>query len=232
MNTPTIPHPPSWWRDKPALSPVRLLRWTLPRRYHELMARLSHIHLAPVFGAAGAQVTGERGDAMEHTAVTTGQLDLLLRGVAATEDVPGAIVEIGSYRGITTRALARTTKREVVAVDPYVGDGGHLRDMALFQEHTAGLANVRHLRLSSDRAFDEWNGGAVSLVFVDAIHEYVHAWYDFAAWSTLVPAGGIVAFHDVDLFPGVNRVCRKILRERPEWKPWGYAPNIALFQRA
>lgn len=203
----------------------------MPRRYHEIMAGLRQIALASVFQAADASVALEKGDSIEHTAVTTGQLDLLLRGAAATEQVPGAVVEIGSYRGITTRALARATAREVVAIDPYVGDGGHLWDLEMFREHTAGAPNVKHLRMSSDEAFAQWDGAGVSLVFVDAIHEYVHAWYDFAAWSTLVPVGGIVAFHDVDLFPGVNRVCQKILHDHPEWRPWGYAPNIALFQR-
>ena len=232
MTDRAIPHPPSSWRNQPAWDPSRLLRWTLPRRYHEIMARLGQLELAPVFQLAGAIVSLEKGDTMEHTAVTTGQLDLLLKGVAATESLTGAIVEIGSYRGITTRALAGATAREVAAIDPYVGDGGHPRDLAMLEGHTAGLPNARHLRMSSDEAFASWDGRGVSLVFIDAIHEYVHAWYDFAAWSSLVPRGGIVAFHDVDLFPGVNRVCQKILRERPEWKPWGYAPNIALFQRA
>jgi predicted O-methyltransferase YrrM len=232
MHHPAIPHPPSSWRDLPAWNPARLLRWTLPRRWHEIMARVGQIKLAPFFSAAGARVSQEQGSAIEHTAVTTGQLDILLAGVAATEKIHAPVIEIGSYRGLTTRAMARATQREVWAIDPYLGDGGHPRDLALFEEHAAGLPNVRMLRMSSDRALAAWGGKPVSFVFIDAIHEYVHAWYDFAAWSPLLPKGGIVAFHDVDLFPGVNRVCQKLLREHPEWRPWGYAPNIALFQRA
>lgn len=232
MSRPSIPSPPSNWRDVPAWKPARLFRWTLPRRYHEIMARLAPANLAPVFTAAGARVSLGRGDALEHSAVTTGQLDLLLAGVTATEEIDAPIVEIGSYRGITTRAMARSTQREVWAVDPYLGDGGHPRDLVFFEQHTAGLPNVKMLRMSSDKAMTSWGAKPVSLVFIDAIHEYVHAWYDFAAWGSLVPTGGIVAFHDVDAFPGVNRVCRKILQSCPEWRPWGYAPNIALFQRA
>lgn len=227
-----LPNPPSEWRNQSPWSPRRLLQWTLVRRYHETLARFSAISLAPVFTTAGARVLADSGDRMDHTAVTTGQLNLLLEGVRATESLAFPLVEIGSFRGITTRALAGATRREVVAIDPYVGDGGHPKDLRLFEEHTQGLANVRLIRQPSDPAFESWGQQPVSLMFIDAIHEYVHAWYDFAAWGSLVPTGGIVAFHDVDAFPGVNRVCQKILRHHPEWKPWGYAPNIALFQRS
>jgi predicted O-methyltransferase YrrM len=226
------PNPPSVWRNHTPWSPKRLFQWTLPRRYHEAIARFSAVNLAPVFSNAKAKVLADSGDRMEHTAVTTGQLNLLLEGVRATESLASPLVEIGSYRGITTRALAKATQREVVAIDPYVGDGGHPRDLSLFEQHTQGLANVKLNRQPSDPAFESWGQQPVSLVFIDAIHEYVHAWYDFAAWGSLVPTGGIVAFHDVDAFPGVNRVCQKILQSYPEWKPWGYAPNIALFQRS
>ena len=225
-------NPPSLWRNQSPWSLQRLFQWTLPRRYHETVARLSSISLAPEFKAAGAKVVAETGDRMDHTAVTTGQLQLLLEGVSATESLTSPLIEIGSFRGVTTRALAQATQREVVAIDPYVGDGGHPRDLGLFEQHTQGLTNVRLIRQPSDPVFASWGHQPVSLVFIDAIHEYVHAWYDFAAWGSLVPTGGIVAFHDVDAFPGVNRVCQKILKHHPEWKPWGYAPNIALFQRS
>jgi len=195
------------------------------------MARIGHTSLSGKFRDAGAEVSEQEGERIEHTAVTTCQLALLLKAVTATDLLQFSIIEIGSYRGATTRALAAATSREVVAIDPYVGDGGHQRDLQLFEQHTVGLSNVRMLREPSDRGFDLWGKNPVSLVFIDAIHEYVHAWYDFAAWGSLVPVGGMVAFHDVDQFPGVNRVCQKILRDHPEWQPWGYAPNIAIFQR-
>jgi hypothetical protein len=196
------------------------------------MARLGQADLATAFQAAGASVSLEKGHSIDHTAVMTGQVDILLRAAAVTEEIPGAVVEIGSFRGITTRSLAHATVRTIVAIDPYLGDGGHPKDLAFFETHTSAFPNVQLIRASSDVAFDTWGGRPVSLVFVDAIHEYVHAWYDFAAWGSLVPSGGIVAFHDVDQFPGVNRVCLQILRNHPEWQPWAYAPNIALFRRA
>lgn len=227
-----LPSPPSSWRDRSRWSPQRLFLWTLPRRFHEFAARLFFTPLSPLFEKAGATVSDSAGDPLNHTSVTTAQLDLILRALAQSESLSSPVIEIGSYRGITTRAMANATKREIIAVDPYLGDGGHPKDLALFEAHTAGLENVRMLRAASDPAFESWGDQPVSFVFIDAIHEYSHAWYDFAAWGSLVPSGGMVAFHDVDLFPGVNRIILKILRQYPEWKPWGLAYNIAIFRRA
>jgi predicted O-methyltransferase YrrM len=226
-----IPESPSRWRNRSRWNAARFWHWTLRRRLHELAARRTQRALAPIFSAAGARVAEESGDPLHHTAVTKGQLQTLLVAVEDSELIEGPIIEIGSFRGVTTRALASATKRTVFAVDPYLGEGGHEKDLALFREHTGGMANVRHVRDVSDAAFASWSGEAVSLVFIDAIHEYLHAWYDFAAWGSLVAPGGFVAFHDVDAFAGVNRVCQRVLKECPQWKPWAYAPNIAIFQR-
>ncbi|QIF03899.1 class I SAM-dependent methyltransferase [Roseimicrobium sp. ORNL1] len=226
-----IPESPSLWRNRSRWNVARFWNWTLRRRLHEFIAKQNQRELAPVFTAAGAQVTKEAGSSLPHTAVTEGQLKTLLAAVAASNSIDAPIVEIGSFRGVTTKALAAATQRTVVAVDPYLGEGGHEKDFALFREHTGGMTNVRHVRDVSDSAFTSWNGEPVSLVFIDAIHEYLHAWYDFAAWGSLVAPSGFVAFHDVDAFPGVNRVCQRVLKECPQWKPWAYAPNIAIFQR-
>jgi len=198
------------------------------------MAWLGHRSLIPAFTKAGATMTAEAGQNLDHTSVTSTQMDALVRAVQASQQMSGPIIEIGSYRGVTTRnlALSAASGREVVAIDPYLGEGGHDHDLRYFEEHTANLANVRHIPATSDAAFAAWGGVPISMVFIDAIHEYLHAWYDFAAWGSMVVPGGFVAFHDVDKFHGVNRVIQKILRECPEWKPWAYAPNIAIFQRA
>lgn len=221
---------PDIWSNKPSWNPVRLLRWTLPRRYHEYMAKAHARSLSPAFGNAGARVSLDGGIPIENTGVTTGQLEMLLTAVQASEGASSPIAEIGSFRGKTTRALASATNRQILAIDPYLGEGGHEKDLAHFREQTSGLSNVRHLRLTSHEARKEWGNSALSMVFIDAIHEYLHAWYDFAAWGGLIQPGGFAAFHDVDLFPGVNRTCQRILRELPEWRPWAHVPNLAIFQ--
>ncbi len=231
MSIPKIHIRPSSWRDKGRFSFGRIVNWTIPRRIHEGLAVLGQKSLVPAFESARAKVEKDAGKKIEHTAVSQGQQSVLLAAIAASEEMGEPIIEIGSFRGITTRAIALATKREVVAVDPYIGEGGHQVDLDYFREHTAGLQNVTLLRNASDPAFREWGERPISFVFIDAIHEYLHAWFDFTAWGSLVKPGGFVAFHDVDQFAGVNRACQKLLRECPEWQPWGYAPNIGVFRR-
>ena len=228
----SVPHPPpSSWNDLPRWHWRRLLFWTLRRRFHESRAVLLQRSLVPPFQRAGASILNEPGSFFEHSSVSSNQLQQLLSALGASENLSGPVIEIGSFRGVTTRALAAGTRRTIIALDPYAGYGGHDRDLALFQENTAGQPNIRHLRQRSDEAFIGWPGTPVSMVFIDAIHEYMHAWYDFAAWGSLVQPGGFVAFHDVDAFPGVNLVCHRILRGSSHWVPWAYAPNIAIFRR-
>jgi predicted O-methyltransferase YrrM len=233
IDTPLPALSPEIWRTKPAWSPSRLLLWTARRRYHETMARLFQSSLAPAFQKAGGTVETDAGAKMEHTAVTEGQMRMLLAAVEAAKTLPDPIVEIGSFRGVTTRALAQAAgDKPVIAVDPYLGEGGHDKDLALFRKHTEALSNVRLIKRTSDEAHASWDGTRISMVFIDAIHEYLHSWYDFAAWGSLIQPGGFVAFHDVDKFPGVNRACHRLLREFPEWQPWAHTPNLAIFRRA
>lgn len=163
--------------------------------------------------------------------MSVNQRRLLLEAVAACEGLPYPIVEIGSYRGTTTQALATATHRQVFAVDPYVGDGGHGHDMEKLRQRTGHLPNVTHLHMASGSAFETFPHAHISMVFIDAIHEYLHARFDFYAWSSLVAEGGFVALHDSDQFAGVNRLCRHILNTEPHFHPWAHAPNMVIFQK-
>src|SRR5689334_3642164 len=61
----------------------------------------------------------------DSTSVTPTQMRHLLQAVSATESMAGTvIVEVGCFRGVTTRCLALATSRTVIAVDPYEGYGG------------------------------------------------------------------------------------------------------------
>lgn len=224
---------PTKYRDLPRYHLSRLFNWTLPRRFFESLAIVRQQDLAPPFGKLGEFVSSERGCRLEHTSVTSAQVEMLLNAVRASKHLSAPIIEIGSFRGVTTRSLALEAgpEKEVIAVDPYLGEGGHDKDFGYFRQHTSDLPNVRHIKATSDHGFKLWGNAPVSMVFIDAMHEYLHAQYDFEAWGSLIEPGGFVAFHDVDQFPGVNLLCQKILTKRPEWRPWAYAPNIAIFQR-
>jgi hypothetical protein len=53
-----------------------------------------------------------------ETQVNPEQARYLLWGLRCTESLPGCIVEVGSWRGVTTAYLAGNTTATVIAIDP------------------------------------------------------------------------------------------------------------------
>jgi predicted O-methyltransferase YrrM len=225
----TQPRDPNELRKLPRA--LRELRWHLPLRATQLFARLT---FTPFVRCCDTKLLKEylpeRGASLEDTTVTAGQIEVLVRALKQTENIELPVVEIGAWRGATTAVLARMTTRLVYAVDPYNDASGDEADMQMMQERTRGLTNVKHVRLSSGQAVKMLAHERFSLVFVDAIHDYLNTWFDFRAWGALVAKGGMIAFHDLDDHAGTNLACRRILK----WKsfvPWGYCPNILVFRR-
>jgi predicted O-methyltransferase YrrM len=133
------------------------------------------------------------------TAVTEEQARYLLGVVHETEAMKDTvIVEIGSFRGATTRLFARASKRTVIAVDPFIGYGGSAEDYAVFQRNTCDLANLIHVAKTSGQAVANWTLGAISLLFIDAVHDWANTRFDLHAWSKYVGDGGLVVLHDTD----------------------------------
>jgi predicted O-methyltransferase YrrM len=170
--------------------------------------------------------------AIDETAVTTGQREILLRALSHTAQMPEAIAEIGAWRGITTVALAERTQRKIYAIDPHKENEfpGINEAFAVFHSRISGFSNIVHVRNSSGDAARQLARVQFSLIFVDAIHDYINTWYDFVVWGNLLVPGGIIVFHDVDDHPGTNLACRRILRQK-DYRPWGYCPNILALEK-
>lgn len=143
----------------------------------------------------------EQDGPLEDTAVTRRQLAYLRHAIAAAERTTGTVaVELGAFRGATTRQLASSTALRYVVVDPYVGYGGGEQDLAAFQARMVGLSNVEHLRMTSGSAARSWRHGPIGFLFVDAVHDFVNTSFDLAAWSPLLAPGALVAMHDTDAY--------------------------------
>jgi len=139
----------------------------------------------------------------------------------------GVIVEIGSYRGLSTIALARGSlqgpKIPVYAIDPHECTHGHRQgeeygpqDNIAFFEHVlffraAGI--IRPINLLSIEAVAGWKK-RVSLLQIDGNHDYEAVRADFSLWSPFVLPGGRVAFHDSsEPESGPFRVVQEALKE-------------------
>jgi predicted O-methyltransferase YrrM len=102
--------------------------------------------------------------------------------------------------------------------------------MEIMQKRTSSFSQIKHLRLRSGEAAAELSQFRFSLIFIDAIHDYINTWFDFLVWGKLLAPGGMIAFHDVDDFVGSNLACRRI-RHQKNYVIWGYCPNIVVFKK-
>jgi predicted O-methyltransferase YrrM len=141
--------------------------------------------------------------------------------LARTTAAQTAIVEIGSYRGRSTVALAFGSRlgnrNRVHAVDPHVEFRGYYggqfgpQDMAAMYQNIA-RANLGELiaviNLPSVAAARSWTERNISLLWIDGDHRYEGVRADYDAWVPFVQPGGVIAFHDTPA-PGVEQLIRE-----------------------
>ncbi|MGE5307585.1 MAG: class I SAM-dependent methyltransferase, partial [Deltaproteobacteria bacterium] len=137
---------------------------------------------------------------------TTGYSDLQSLYRAARDGKgEGVIVELGSYKGKSSIALALGSQAgrrdKVYCVDPH-RDG--TRETFLKNVRAAGVEHlvVPVVAVSADAA-----GGfphPIRLIFIDGDHGYEGVKSDIELWKGKVVDGGILAFHDYT-FPGVKK---------------------------
>lgn len=213
------------------LHPYRLT-WTAYSRVLDYYGRLTYKPIATEANRFNlVHLFTDRGSPLPDTKLGSRKSELLELAVAATESFTEPIVEIGSYRGATTRRLALVTKRLIYAVDPYIGYGGWEADLAIFKEKTYLLSNVCHLQKTSGSAFKLLQEHFFSFVFVDAVNDFSNTWFNFSAWASLVRPGGLIAVDSVDDWPGPNLACRRILAQTDKYSLWGYCPDLAIVQK-
>lgn len=146
--------------------------------------------------------------------LTDGEVDFLYR-LGQVNHCAGVIVEIGSFKGKSTIALARgaaaTHKAQVYAIDPHriQPEEGYLEDT-----EAAFLANLKKggvenqvvpMMMTSDAAVKGWDK-PVRLLWIDGDHRYEPSKLDFTLWEPYVVEGGIVAMHDTIRKQGPKRV--------------------------
>lgn len=109
------------------------------------------------------------------------------------------VLEIGSYRGLSTICMAQTA-RSVTCIDPFTGEGtsepgetfadfkSNLKRYGVAGKVTAYRATTAEVARSIDGPFD--------LVFIDGAHDFASISTDVAAAEHLLTPGGLMVFHD------------------------------------
>lgn len=141
-------------------------------------------------------------------------LYLLARELPAS----GLTLEIGSYKGLGTAALAfgaRDGGHDTVhTVDPHTGDrqaleaaGAELPSSEADLRRNLSVAGVADAVVAHTARSDElaarWDGAPLRLLFVDGWHSYDAVASDLRNWAPLVSPGGAVLVDDYDNYPGV-----------------------------
>lgn len=141
------------------------------------------------------------------TYVTNHQLEQIKKALQMVEGYTGCIVELGCFRGVTTKNLLQHTQKPFFALDPYIGYGGSEEDYKLFLQNTKPFSNLTHIRKTSGQAARGWDGTQIDLIFIDALHDYENTLHDMQAWLPFLPKDGLMAMHDTDTlrFAGTRR---------------------------
>lgn len=151
----------------------------------------------------------------------------------AAEARGGAIVEIGSYRGLSTICLAKGARSTsggpmVYAVEPhklFVGVLGHRfvpEDKQHFLENRRRFEvenDIMLIPLASLDALKSWSE-PISLLWIDGDHQYDAVRADFKGWEPFLILGGVVVLHDsTDPDLGSARVVNEFILNSKRFNP-------------
>lgn len=152
--------------------------------------------------------------------------DALAALVERVANVPGLIVEFGSWEGRSTCALANAAyPRTVDAVDTWAGSPGEVSSKLASLRDVFGQwqANVKHYTRGNvvpyvmdwrDYCGDELgDGDAIALAFIDATHTYEEVRAHVSALLPFMAEGGILCGDDVH-HPPIRQALAHTLGDR------------------
>jgi len=165
---------------------------------------------------------------------------------AATVPAGGRIVEIGSFRGRSTIAIARSAPAgaEILAIDPHAGNDRGPQEIDGFAEAAAEdsevfLANldragvrgrVAYVRKFSHEALRDV-AGPVDLLHIDGAHRFGPARDDIRRWGARVVPGGSMLIHDAFSSVGVTGAIVAELVFAGRWRYAGRSRSLAEYRK-
>jgi len=137
---------------------------------------------------------------------------------------PADVIEIGTYRASTSKAICRALQANghgfMHTVDP-ANTGPILR---LVRRWPAGLRNRLCFYPTSSMEFFDlalFQGFTSDLIFVDGNHDYEYALFDIQMAARLVRPGGLIAIDNISQ-GGPFYAARDFLRNHPAWRECGH----------
>ncbi len=150
----------------------------------------------------------------------------------------GDIVELGCYKGRTTALLVQASKDgRVTSVDPFIEPSHRYEasspDVWRNNLKKIGLEPPQLLHMTGDEALKHFQGKWLSLVFIDAAHDYESVLNDLHNWTPLVKKGGFVALHDMyhPHFHGVSQAVTEWFAEQTKFRFYDQVGLTIAFER-
>ena len=166
--------------------------------------------------------------------------------LASAVPATGRIVEIGSFRGRSMIAIARSAPEgaEIVAIDPHAGNDRGPQEIEGFEDEAAvdskvfltnleraGVRDrVTYVRKFSHDALEDVPG-PIDLLHIDGAHRYKPASDDIATWGAKVVDGGSVLVHDSFSSVGVTLALASKLAFSGRWRYAGRSRSLAQYVR-
>src|SRR5262245_37772032 len=165
----------------------------------------------------------------------------------ASQGPPTArIVEIGSFRGRSMVAIARSAPEgaEIVAIDPHAGNDRGPQEIEGFADEAAVdskvfLANleragvrdrVTYVRKFSHDALGDV-GEPIDLLHIDGAHRLAPASDDIRRWGARVRPGGTMLVHDSFSSVGVTLALAATVMFSGDWRYAGRSRSLAEYRR-
>ena len=171
--------------------------------------------------------------------LTLAEIDCLFQ-LGQFNQCAGVIVEIGSWKGKSTVALARGAGKvhneKIYAIDPHkiLPEEGYLEDTEAEFRATikqAGVdSRVEPLIMTSEQAARGWNK-PIRLLWIDGDHRYEPAKLDFTLWEPHLVEGGILAMHDTIRKKGPKRVLWEYVFRSTRFQEIAIVDNITAVRK-
>jgi predicted O-methyltransferase YrrM len=159
--------------------------------------------------------------------ITEREGECLLYDLAKERHTEGVIVEIGSWKGLSTTWLAKAAlasdRARVYAIDPHLEP-----TYPSFRQNmkAAGVENIIiPLVMKAEEAIKGWSE-PISLLWVDGSHEYEDENSSFVFYEPYLEVGGVIAFHDYFGYSGTRRVIRRRILRSNQFSKIGCVERI------